>query len=425
MDRTILHSDLNSFYANVECFSNPKIRDHPVVVGGLSEVRQGIVLAKNQHAKKYGIVTGEAVWQAQKKCPNLISVEPDFDKYLKFSRLARQIYERYTDQVESFGIDECWLDVSGSTRLFGSGEQVANEIRQTIKRELGITVSIGVSFNKIFAKLGSDMKKPDAVTMITKDNYKDIVWGLPASDLLYVGSATKKKLNYFGIKTIGELANADLSFLNRVLGEWGHVLHHFANGRDETPVKLNGSEKFVKSIGNSITLHRDVETVEDVKRVFYMLSESVAARLRDQSLKATTVQIVVRDNELVSCERQAKLTIASSLASEIAEKAMEIFIKKYYFNNPIRSLGVRACKLIPQDDPLQLDIFTDHQKHVRQEVLEQSIDDLRRRFGYNAVQRGILCEDRQLTGGNPKEDHVIHPVNFFDGTITPDYGLKA
>ena len=288
---------------------------------------------------------------------------------------------------------------------------------------MGITASVGVSFNKIYAKLGSDMKKPDTITVITKDNYKDKIWDLPAADLLYVGSA-KKKLHRYGIRTIGQLANADLNYLTSAFGEWGYTLHYFANGKDDSPVKLKGEESFVKSIGNSTTLHQDVETLEDVKRVFYMLSESVSARLREHSLKATTVQIYVRDNTLFSCERQAKLNHPSFLTTEIAEKAMEIYLKKYQYRNPIRSLGVRASKLVAKDIPIQLDLFADHHKLARLEVLEQSIDDLRRRFGYNAVQRGILYEDRQLTGINPKDDHTIHPVNFFDGTITSEYGLK-
>ena len=424
MSRIILHSDLNSFYANVECFSNPKIRNFPVVVGGDEELRHGIVLAKNERAKKYGIVTGEAVWQAKLKCPDLISVKPDFNKYLKFSRLTRQIYERYTDQVESFGIDECWLDVSGSTKLFGTGEKIANEIRETIKREMGITASVGVSYNKIFSKLGSDMKKPDAVTVISQDNYKDKVWNLPVGDLLYVGKSTKKKLHKFGIQTIGQLANSDLTSLTSRLGDWGYVLHTFANGNDVSPVKSKGEESFIKSVGNSTTLHRNIETLADVKRVIYMLSESVASRLREHGLKATTIQITVRDSFLMSCDRQAKLSHPSFLTTEIAEKALDIFVKKYQFNNPIRSIGVRATKLVPENKPTQLDFFTDHEKRLRLEILEKSIDDVRKRFGYQIIQRGIIYEDRQLTGTNPKEEHTIHPINYFDGKILTDYDLK-
>ena len=422
--RTVLHVDLNGFYANVECFCNPAIRNVPVIVGGDVELRHGIVLAKNDLAKKYGIITGEAVWQAKQKCPGLVSIKPDFDKYLKFSRLARDIYDRYTDQIESFGIDEVWADVTGSIGLFGDGKSIADEIRATIRRELGITASVGVSFNKIFAKLGSDMKKPDATTIITQENFKNIVWPLPASDLLYVGPATTKKLRRFGITTIGQLANTQMEFLISHFGKWGAVLNRFANGQDQSLVKQAGEESFIKSVGNSSTLPRDVSTTEDVKKVFYMLSESVASRLRDHGLKANTIQIYVRDNELISCERQAGLRYPSCLTSEIAEKAIEIYIKKYHYNRPIRSLGVRGCNLVPKDVTVQLDLFVDHRKRDRLETLENSIDDLRRRFGYHIVQRGIIFEDKKLTGINPKDDHTIHPVNFFDNAISTDYSIK-
>jgi len=418
-----LHCDLNGFYASVECFCNPDIRDKPVIVGGDVELRHGIVLAKNEIAKKYGIVTGEAVWQAKNKCPGLISVPPDFEKYLKFSRLAREIYNRYTDLVEPFGIDECWLDVTGSTGLFGDGTAIANEIRDTIRREMGITASAGVSFNKIFAKLGSDMKKPDATTVITRDNYQDKVWRLPASDLLYVGGATTKKLARMGVNTIGELARTDLKLLTNHLGVWGAVLSRFANGQDNSSVAQKGDEAIIKSVGNSTTLPRDVSTPEEVKKVFYMLAESVASRLREHGLKATTVQIYVRDNELFSCERQAGLSYPTFLSGEIAEKAVEIFAKKYVLRKPLRSLGVRGCNLVPKDHTVQLDFFTDFNRREKMEHLEYEIDNIRRRFGYHVIQRGIIFEDHKLTGINPK-DHTIHPLNYFDGDISTDYTLK-
>ena len=421
--RTILHSDLNGFYASVECFSNPTIRNKPVIVGGDAELRHGIVLAKNDLAKKHGIVTGEAVWQAKQKCPNLVSVKPDFEKYLKFSKLAREIYNRFTDQVESFGIDECWCDVTGSIGLFGSGETIANEIRAIIKKELGITASVGVSFNKIFAKLGSDMKKPDATTVITLDNYRSKVWELPAADLLYVGPSTKRKLARIGIQTIGQLVKASPQLLTSILGVWGITLYRFANGMDDSPVAPRGDEAIIKSVGNSSTLPRDVSTVEDVNKTFFMLSESVASRLRDHGLKATTVQVYLRDNELMSCERQAQLKYPTNLTAEISEKAMEIFQKKYFMRKPLRSIGVRGCNLVPKDTAIQLDLFTNHFFRERQERFEYEVDRLRERYGYFIIQRGILLEDRNLTGINPK-NHTIHPVSFFDGAISTDYQLK-
>jgi len=423
MDRIILHVDLNGFFASVECFSNPKIRHLPVIVGGDVEKRHGIVLAKNELAKKFGIITGEAIWQAKQKCPGLISVSPDYEKYLKFSKLAREICYRYTDQLEAFGIDEQWCDVTGSISLFGDGKAIADEIRATFRHELGITASVGVSFNKIFSKLGSDIRKPDFTSVITRGNYKDVVWKLPASDLLYVGPATAKKLKRYGITSIGQLANASMDLMNNQFGKWGLVLHRFANGLDNSPVAQKGIESCIKSVGNSSTLTRDVSTIEDVKKVFYMLSESVASRLREHGLKATVIQIYVRDKDLFSCERQAGLRYPTFLTSEIAEKALEIYIKKYKFTKPIRSLGVRACKLVPKDAIVQLDLFTDQAKRESMEKFEESIDDLRSRFGYHIVQRGIIYEDRKLTGINPKE-HTIHPISFFDAPISTDYNIK-
>ena len=300
-ERVILHSDLNNCYASIECLHRPEIRDKPVVVGGDVEQRHGIVLAKNQIAKKYQIKTGEAIWQAKQKCPKLIVIPPNFPLYLRFSKLARDIYLQHTDQVEPFGIDECWLDVTGSTLLFGSGEKIAEKIRKQIKYELGVTVSIGVSFNKIFAKLGSDMKKPDAVTVITKENFKDKVWSLPASDLLYVGSSTNKKLNNYCIRTIGDIANTQPEHLRKILGKWGEVLYLFANGLDCQPVaSQNNNLSVIKSIGNSTTTPRDLIDDEDVKIVIYVLAESVSMRMRELVFMCKTIAFSVRYNELYS-----------------------------------------------------------------------------------------------------------------------------
>lgn len=298
MDRAILHSDMNNFYASVECLYRPELREKPVVVGGDPEQRHGIVLAKNGIAKKFGIKTGEAIWQARQKCSFLVALPPDFKKYLRFSRRAKEIYSDYTDQIEPFGIDEAWLDVTGSSGK--TGEEIAQEIRQRIKDELGVTVSIGVSWNKIFAKLGSDYKKPDAVTAITRNNYRDIVWPLPASDLLYVGRATESKLKGVGINTIGDIALSDAKFLKSRLGKWGEYLWSFANGLDSSPVVRAGDEAIIKSIGNSTTTPRDLVNEEDVKMVVYLLGESVASRMREHGFKARTVALYVRDNELRS-----------------------------------------------------------------------------------------------------------------------------
>jgi len=409
MERVILHSDLNNFYASVECLYHPKLRDQPVVVGGDEEARHGIVLAKNQIAKAYGIKTGDVLWEARRKCPGLVAVPADFQLYLKFSRKVREIYADYTDLIEPFGIDENWLDVTGSLGLYGSGENIADAIRKRVYEELGVTVSVGVSFNKIFAKLGSDMKKPNATTIITKENYPSAIWQLPAADLLYVGRSTEKKLSAMGVHTIGDLARCDVNLLHKRLGVWGIMLHRFANGEDHSPVAKREAESCIKSVGNSITAPRDLTTLEDVKAVFYMLAESVAARLRGYGLKCTGVQIYIRDKDLISCERQAKLTFPSCLTSEIAEKAMEIFTSKYHMSKALRSIGVRGIRLVPENEAYQLDMFSDQQWREKSEKAERAVDEIRDRFGYFAIQRGILLKDKKLTGINPKDDHIIFP----------------
>lgn len=411
MSRTILHVDLNNFYASVECLYHPELRDKPVAVCGDAEARHGIILAKNQLAKKAGVKTGEPIWEAKIKAPGLVTVSADFKKYLRFSRMARAIYSEYTDQIEAFGIDECWLDVTGSIQLFGSGEYIANTIRQRFEDELGLTCSVGVSFNKIFAKLGSDMKKPDATTVITEENYKDKVWPLPVGELLYVGQSTLKKLNNRAVFTIGDLARRDLRSLKLQLGVWGETLHTFANGLDAAPVRQVGEESLIKSVGNSTTTPRDLVNNDDVKLIVYVLSESVAARLRRHGLKCTTVAIHVRNKELHSFDRQGKLPAPTYISSDIAGKAMELFAANYSWDMPIRSIGVRGADLVTADGHIQLDLFDKDKTEV--ENLEKTVDILRKRFGHYSVQRCAMLLDRKLTGFNPVEDHTIHPVSFF------------
>ncbi|MDF2479451.1 MAG: polymerase [Sphingobacterium sp.] len=411
MSRTILHVDLNNFYASVECLYNPEIRDKPVIVCGDAEARHGIVLAKNGPAKALGVKTGDVIWQAKLKCPGLIAVPADFRKYLRFSRLAKAIYADYTDRVEAFGVDECWLDITGTEKLFGDGETVANQIRQRFREELGLTASVGVSWNKIFAKLGSDMKKPDATTVITQENFHEKVWPLPVRELLYVGRSTRTKLQNRAIYTIGELANRDIHSLRLLLGVWGETLWHFANGLDTAPVKFVGEESVVKSVGNSTTAVRDLQNFEDVKMIVYVLAESVAARLRDHGLKCTTVSISVRDKELHSFDRQGKLSVRTFLSGDIATKALELFSANYRWDRAIRSIGVRGADLVTADGHIQLDLF-DKDK-TQMEGLESAIDKIRQRFGQYSLQRCTMLFDRKLTGFNPKDEHVIHPVSYF------------
>lgn len=411
MNRTILHVDLNNFYASVECLYRPELRGRPVAVTGDVEARHGIVLAKNQIAKGAGVKTGDVIWQAQQKCPDLVCLPADFRKYLRFSRLARAIYEDYTDQIEAFGIDECWLDVTGSTGLFGSGAEIADDIRRRLREEVGVTASVGVSWNKIFAKLGSDMRKPDATTLITPDNFREMVWPLPVGELLYVGRSTRNRLRNRVVATIGDLAGRDPHALRLLLGVWGETLWHFANGQDESPVRRSGEESIVKSVGNSTTACRDLVTDEDVKMIVYVLAESVAARLRRHGLKCRTMVVYVRDSELSGFERQGKLTAPSFVSGDIATRAMELFREHYRWEKPIRSLGVRGADLVTAGDLTQLDLF-DRDKAAA-EALERTMDGLRRRFGPYSVHRCALLQDRRLTGFNPKDDHVIHPVSFF------------
>ena len=414
MDRIILHSDCNCFYASVEMLHHPELEGLPLAVGGDPEARHGIVLTANYIAKRKGVKTGMALWQARAACPDLIFVPPRMDLYLRFSRMAREIYLEYTDQVENFGCDEAWLSVEKSRGIKGDGMTIAKEISDRIKTELGITVSIGVSWNKIFAKLGSDYKKPDAITLISRENYKRIVWPLPASDLLYVGRSTSRKLSSVGIRTIGELANADPSHLHSLLGKMGYVLHGFANGLDDSPVTTDGYHAPIKSIGNSTTTPRDLTCDTDVKIFLMALSESVAARLRKNGFCAGVVEISIRDNGLFSFTRQVKLKRPTNITDEIMKAAYGLFQSHYFWEHPIRSLGVRGSNLTLDHMPVQLSLFTDEELRERQERLDRMTDEIRRRFGYFAIQRAFMKQDEQLSGLDAGT-HTVHPVGYFHG----------
>ena len=413
MERIILHSDCNSFYASVECLHHPEIREKPVAVGGDIEQRHGSILAKNQLAKQFHVSTGEAIWQAKQKCPELIVLPPNFPLYLRFSRLARDIYLDYSNRVEPFGLDEAWLDITSSENQKDKGERTAHEIRKRIREELGITVSIGVSYNKIFAKLGSDYRKPDAVTMITKENYRQIAWPLPVSDLLYVGPATKRKLNGFGVHTIGELAQTPVEILRSKFGKIGDILSCFSNGLDSSPVADFQNQPVVKSIGNSTTAPRDLERDEDVKIILYVLADSVARRLREQGLKGRTIHISIRDNSLFSFTRHKTLGFYTNLTGEIAGEALSLFREHYRWKRPVRSVGISVSDLAADTIYSQTSLFCDEVKREKVERLDKALDRLKARFGTFAVQPAVLLKDRKLSGFDPKNDHIIHPVGYF------------
>lgn len=406
--RNILHVDMNNCYASIECLLDPSLRGKAVAVAGNVEDRHGIILAKNQAAKACGVQTGEVIWQAKQKCPELITVKPHYDVYLDFSRRAHLIYERYTDRIEQFGIDECWLDVTCTRRdMF----EVADEIRETVKKELGITVSVGASFNKIFAKLGSDMKKPDAVTVITPENFREKTWGLPASDLLYVGRATTKKLASKGIFTIGELAKTPVKSLELWLGKWGVYLYQFANGKASDHVPLMTEKAPVKSVSNGTTAYRDLVCDDDVRMLDFALSESVASRLRKMGMKAAGVSINIRDSKLRVYSRQCRLTMPSNDGKAIACAAFELYRKSYDWSQgiPIRSITVGAFDLCSAAEAFQLDLFTSVRTLQKRESINKAVDRIREKYGYTSINRAVVAADSEFKLFDARLQNEIHP----------------
>lgn len=406
---------LTAFYASVEMQRRPEIRNRPVAVCGSQEERHGIVLTANYASTHYGVKTGMPVWQARQCCPDLVVLPPDMQEYIRISRLARDIYEDYTDQIEPFGLDECWMDVTGSIGLFGSPMSLAKEISSRIKFELGITASIGVADNKITAKLGSDYKKPDAITRIEADNYKEIAFPLPVHDLLYVGPATERKLNGLGIYTIGQLAQCPVDCLTYKLGKMGAVLHTFANGKDPSPVKRSDYSATVKSVGNSATTPRDLVCNEDVHLMLYLLAESVASRMRELASRCMVVELYVRDTSLLSFTRRRKLDVPTCSSAEIAQVAFDLFRANYRWDKPVRSIGVRGAELVDADIGVQTSLLDNDAKREKWERIDATVDRLRQRYGYMSIRRAVTCSDPQLCRINPRDDHTVHPVGYFGG----------
>lgn len=420
-ERTIMHIDMNAFYASVAQHLDPSLRNKAVAVAGDPERRSGIILAKSREAKAAGVKTAEAIWQAKQKCPDLIVVPPDYSAYKRYSKLARMIYYSYTNQVEPFGLDESWIDVTGSLPLFGGDAMlVANEISERVKSELGLTVSVGVSWNKVFAKLGSDTDPGDGIISVTRKNYKEFAWPMPASEMIYVGPATMRKLHSAGYETIGDLAHAGDYFLDNRFGKIGRMLRAFARGEDRSPVKVMDPTKadvdyVIKGIGNGLTAPHDLECEADVKALVWLLSESVSQRLRESHFRCRTISVGVRRAEdFTGYSRQITLKTPTCLTSDVANLAMNLIRANQPLDkeHAIRAIHVRTTNLVPMEQPVQDDLFGDAEEVHKRERLNLAIDELRRRFGNKCVHRTVELTDEAMGSLDIKRDNTVHPIGF-------------
>lgn len=389
-DKVILHCDLNNFFASVEALSHPELRNVPMAVAGNSDDRHGIILAKNELAKKFGVQTAEAIWQAKKKCPDLVLTKPHYSKYSEYSKKVFEIYTRYTDRVESFGLDEAWLDVTGSRKLFGDGIQIAASIKETVKAETGLTISVGVSFNKIFAKLGSDYKKPDAITEISRENFAEIVYPLPVSSLLFVGKSTYAKLLQYDINTIGDIASSSKALLINILGSRGGELYDYALGKDDGEVALASFWEMPKSIGKGLTFRKNITSRSEVKSAVTPLSENVAERLRKYRLWCNCVSVTIKDDSLKTITRQSVIEPSTNLGRVIAGVAEELVTKNWDFKIPIRMLTVTAQNLSDDYRGAQMSLFDaadeeENQKMEKLRNLETSVDMIKSKYGKGII----------------------------------------
>lgn len=415
--RIIVHADLNHCYAQIEEMKCPKLANIPMIVGGDESKRHGIVLAKNDLAKACGIKTAETLRDAYKKCPDLLVVPPHYEDYLYYTEKVKDIYRRYTNQVESFGLDEAWIDLTNSQSLYGDAIELAHKIQEEINEELGLKVSMGISFNKIFAKLGSDMDKKKGFIVISPENYRELIFPLQVENLLYVGSSTKRKLNAHYIYTIGDLARTSRSYLRTILGKNGDMIWAFANGLDISVVSSDSRKE--KSIGNGVTAVRDLKTFEDLKMIIYVLSESIAARLKEKHLVAKEVSIVLRNYKLESFSRQKGLKRPSNLANEIAEMAMYLAYRNIQckddgnFMTPYRTITISVSKLEEVSSIVQLDLFNEAISREKEARLEQAVEIIRNKYGFDKAKRLVMKMDESLTNFNPKDDHIIHPESWF------------
>ena len=396
-DRIILHSDMNCFFASVEIMLNPSLRGKAVAVCGSAKDRHGIILAKSEKAKKSGVKTGMINRDALALCPDLILVPPQYEQYIKYSRLAREIYGRYTNLIEPFGMDECWLDLTACP-AGGDGAAAAEEIRTAVREELGLTVSIGVSFNKIFAKLGSDMKKPDAVTVISRENFREKVWPLGVGEMIYVGPSTEARLHTYGVRTIGELAAVPQEYLESWFGVNGIKLLHYANGSDMSRVTPGDYEFPVKSVGHGVTCTADLCSSEEVHRIIIELCLDIGHRLRLHGFMARGVEVCLRRKDLSGEVYRKRLEVPSQLPSELAEAAYGCFLERYRWSQNVRAVTVRAINLIPPDRAGQLSIFADNEKRFRLERLEDAAEDIRRRYVKKALTYASVLHNPKMPG---------------------------
>lgn len=413
LERQILHIDINHCYAQMIEMLYPDLKEVAMAVGGDEERRSGIILARNLKAKEKGVKTAETLREALAKCPELVIVPPQFQYFIYYANQVKDIYREYTDKVESFGIDEAWLDLTHSQALFGSAEAIMDEIQARVLSEVGLTVSCGLSFNKIFAKLGSDMIKPAGRVIIRRDNYEEIVFKLPVEDLLYVGPKTKEKFNELDIMSIGDLAKQQRSYLKNKFGKNGEMLWYFANGYDQSDVSHKDVSMPLKSVGNSITTPADIRNSTEALIVFQVLAESVASRLRDAGLVGNVISISLRNTELKTIVRQRKIQRRTDLAFEIMETIRPLLKENYYFDLPLRSIGVSVSNVIPTNHTVQLNLFVDEEEREKQSKLELSIDAIRTKFGHHSISQLSVKLNTQLTDFNPKAEHVIHPVSWF------------
>lgn len=410
-EKIILHIDINHCYAQMEEARYPELRLVPMCVGGSEETRSGIVLARNLHAKEFKVTTAEPLRDSFRKCPQLVVVQPDYDYYVYTSERIKDIYRGYTDLVESFGVDEAWLDLTHTCHLFGEPLEVAKTIQQRVLDEYGLTVSVGLSDNKIFAKLGSDYMKPSGLTIMNKHNYKEIVWPLPCQDLLYVGPSTQKKLNEINIYTIGDIAQSDIASLDKELGKVGAILWAFANGLDDSSVSIDVRQ--AKSIGNGITTPKDMTNFEETKVVLYVLAESICSRMKDAGLVANVISLQMRDTSLHTFSRQRKLTQPTNVVGDIMPVVLQLLKEHYVFTKPLRSVTITGSKLVTEPNIGQISIFDDQKDSVQNFKVDTVMDDIRNKYGHDAIKRANMLLKEELTSFNPKGDHTIHPVGFF------------